>query len=129
MHRSNFNLDRALITSIEQFQHDRDFKVHYHLDFPQLPHQIGHQLYCVVLESLTNVQKHANASLVEIDGLTAHDGISLTIVDDGAGFDRQAPQSGFGLQNMRDRVLSLGGQFEIHSQPDEGTKIRVFIPL
>jgi signal transduction histidine kinase len=129
MHRSNFNLDRALLASIEQFQHDRDFQVHYHLDFPQLPHQIGHQLYCVVLESLTNVQKHANASLVEIDGLTAHDGISLTIVDDGAGFDRQAPQSGFGLQNMRDRVLSLGGQFEIHSQPDEGTNIRVFIPL
>ena len=129
LHRSNFDLDRALLASIEQFQHDRDLQIHYHLDFPQLPHQIGHQLYCVVLESLTNVQKHANASKVDIKGNTADNGISLTIEDNGTGFDRQAPRSGFGLDNMRDRVLSLGGQFEIHSQPNDGTKIRIFIPL
>ncbi len=129
LHRSNFNLDRALLASIEQFQHDRDLQIHYRLDFPQLPHQIGHQLYCVVLESLTNVQKHANASEVEISGKTADEGIYLTIADDGTGFDRQAPGGGFGLDNMRDRVLSLGGHFEIHSQPQAGTKISVFVPL
>jgi signal transduction histidine kinase len=129
LHRSNFDFDRALFTSIEQFQHDRDLKIHYHLDFPQLPHQIGHQLYCVVLESLTNVQKHADASQVEIVGTTASEGISLAIADNGRGFDRSIPQSGFGLHNMRDRVLSLGGQFAIDTQPDAGTKIEVFIPL
>jgi signal transduction histidine kinase len=88
LHRSNFDLDRALLTSIEQFQHDRDLKIHYRLDFPQLPHQIGHQLYCVVLESLTNVQKHADASKVEIVGTTVSEGISLAISDNGRGFDR-----------------------------------------
>ena len=129
MHRSNFDLERALITSIEQFQHDRDFKIHYHFDFSHLPHQVGHQLYCVVLEALTNVQKHAHASIVEINGITAIDGVSLTISDNGNGFDRNAPRSGFGLNNMRDRVLSLGGQLEFQSQPTAGTQIRVFIPL
>jgi signal transduction histidine kinase len=129
MHRSNFNLDRALIASIEQFQHDRDFHIHYHFDFPHLPHQVGHQLYCVVLEALTNVQKHANASQVEIKGMTAIGGLSLAIGDNGKGFDRDAPRTGFGLHNMRDRVLSLGGQFEVKTQPNDGTKICVFIPL
>jgi signal transduction histidine kinase len=129
IHRSNFDLDRALLTSIEQLQHERDLKINYHLDFPQLPHQIGHQLYCVVLESLTNVQKHADASRVEIVGATVPEGISLAIADNGRGFDRDLPQSGFGLENMRDRVLSLGGQFAIDSQPNAGTKIEVFIPL
>jgi signal transduction histidine kinase len=129
MHRSNFNLERALITSIEQFQHERDVQIHYHFDFPHLPHQVGHQLYCVVLEALTNVQKHANASQVEIRGMTAIGGLSLTIDDNGKGFDRDAPRSGFGLNNMRDRVLSLGGQFEVKTQPNDGTRIQVFIPL
>jgi signal transduction histidine kinase len=129
MHRSNFNLERALITSIEQFQHDRDFQIHYHFDFPQLPHQVGHQLYCVVLEALTNVQKHAHATQVDINGMTAIGGLSLKIDDNGNGFDRDAPRSGFGLHNMRDRVLSLGGQFEVKTQPNDGTKIHVFIPL
>jgi signal transduction histidine kinase len=129
MHRSNFNLDHALITSIEQFQHDRDFHIHYHFDFPHLPHQVGHQLYCVVLEALTNVQKHANASQVDIRGMTAIGGLSLTIDDNGKGFDRDAPRSGFGLHNMRDRVLSLGGQFDVKTQPHDGTRIQVFIPL
>jgi signal transduction histidine kinase len=128
LHRTNFDLDRALCASIEQFQTDRNLKIDYHLNFSQLPHQIGHQLYCVVLESLTNVQKHANASRVKIVGRTLPEGISLTIADNGKGFDRQAPRSGFGLNNMRDRVLSLGGQFAIDSQPNDGTKIEVFIP-
>jgi signal transduction histidine kinase len=129
LHRSNFDLNRALLTSIEQFQHDRDLQIHYSLDFPQLPHQIGHQLYCVVLESLTNVQKHADASCVEIVGTTVPEGISLAIADNGKGFDRSLPQSGFGLHNMRDRVLSLGGQFAIDTQPNCGTKIELLIPF
>jgi signal transduction histidine kinase len=129
LHRSNFDLDRALVTSIERFQYERECKIHYHLDFPQLPHQIGHQLYCVVLESLTNVQKHADASRVEIVGTTVPEGISLTIVDNGKGFDPALPASGYGLQNMRDRVLSLGGRLTISSQPHTGAKIEVLIPF
>ena len=137
MHRSNFNLERALITSIEQFQHERDFQIHYHFDFPQLPHQVGHQLYCVVLEALTNVQKHANATQVDIQGMTVNGGVTLTISDNGKGFDdarrqqaiEQKSQSGFGLQNMSDRVLSLGGQFDVNTQLHTGTKICVLIPL
>jgi signal transduction histidine kinase len=129
LHRSNFDLDRALLTTIDQFRYDRDFKINYHLDFPQLPHQIGHQLYCVVLESLTNVQKHADASRVEIIGTTISEGISLAIVDNGKGFDPALPPSGYGLQNMRDRILSLGGLLTISSQPNTGTKIKLLIPL
>jgi signal transduction histidine kinase len=137
MHRSNFDLDSALLTLIEQFQHSKNVRIHYHFDFPQLPLQVGHQLYCVAQESLTNIQKHAKADRIDMSGFTINEGVCLIIKDDGRGFvglasavpNRHEVRSGFGIQNMRDRVLSLGGQFEIDSQPDVGTQIQVFIPL
>ena len=91
----------------------------------------------MVLEALTNIQKHANATQVNIQGMTVNGGVTLTISDNGKGFDdtrrrqaiEQKSQSGFGLQNMGDRVLSLGGQFDVKTQPHAGTEIHVFIPL
>ena len=129
IHRSDFDLDLALLTLIEQFKHNRDFKIHYHFDIPYLPIQVRHQLYCVVQESLTNIEKYARASQVTLSGSTNHDGLAMTIEDNGIGFDIQLVRAGFGLQNMRDRILSLGGQFNIQSCSTFGTKVSVFIPL
>jgi signal transduction histidine kinase len=129
MHRSNFDLNQASLTLIEQFNHSQNLRIHHHFDFPQLPLQIGYQLYCVAQEALTNIQKHAAASQVDIKGAKIDEHICMTIEDNGQGFDHQAAHTGFGLQNMRDRVLSLGGQFEVHSRSQGGTQLRVLVPL
>lgn len=129
MHRSNFDLNQASLTLIEQFNHSQNLRIHHHFDFPKLPLQIGYQLYCVVQEALTNIQKHAAASQVDIKGAKIDGNICMTIEDNGQGFDHQAAHTGFGLQNMRDRVLSLGGQFEVHSRSQGGTQLRVLVPL
>ena len=52
-----------------------------------------------------------------------------TIEDDGQGFDLNEATNGMGLSNLRQRVADVGGQLVIHSQPNEGTAIRVSIPL
>jgi signal transduction histidine kinase len=129
MHRSNFDLNQASLTLIEQFNHSQKLRIHHHFDFPQLPLQVGYQLYCVAQEALTNIQKHAAASQVDIKGAEIDGDIYLTIEDNGKGFDYQAVHTGFGLQNMRDRVLSLGGQFEIQSGQRGGTQLRVLVPI
>jgi signal transduction histidine kinase len=81
-------------------------------------------------EALSNVGRHAEAvtcrlSLYRRDGLA-----TLEIDDDGHGFDKTlADGKGQGLRNLSDRARSLGGELSIESSPDEGTTVRVTIPL
>lgn len=85
-------------------------------------------LYRVVQEALTNIAKHAQASAVELH-LGDRDGkIYLTIADNGCGFNPTENTTGFGLQSMRERIVALGGHFELVSQPECGCTIRVELP-
>jgi signal transduction histidine kinase len=92
------------------------------------PEQIT-ALFHVAHESLTNVRKHAQASHVAAR-LERRDGVfSMTIVDDGIGFDRGRPGSGQGLRNMRERLEALGGRLELRSASSKGTEISAEVPL
>ena len=89
----------------------------------------------VVQEALTNVARHAGATLVEVD-VRAQDGrLELTVRDDGGGFDvtgiwRGAAAHGcIGLDGMEERVRLLGGQFTIESHPGHGTTVQARFPL
>jgi signal transduction histidine kinase len=81
-------------------------------------------------EALSNVGRHAGAATCRLS-LYRRDGLALLeIDDDGHGFDRaQADGKGQGLRNLWDRAQSLGGELSIESSPDEGTTVRVAIPL
>jgi signal transduction histidine kinase len=94
-----------------------------------LPDVVHVAIYRVVQESLNNIQKHAGASRLEVR-LASHDGsVKLEITDDGDGFDtcRAASEfgigKGLGLDSMRERVEVTGGQFELRSQPGQGTTV------
>ncbi len=88
-------------------------------------------LYRVAQESLNNVAKHAQASVVELQlELDEQDRLALRIVDDGQGFgsdERRKPES-FGLLGMHERVRALGGTVQVSSRPGEGTTVEVLIP-
>ena len=80
-------------------------------------------VYRLVQEALTNVVKHAGASSVAIE-IVAHDGhVDVTVHDDGAGFDPDAPREGFGITGMRERVGLAAGTLTIESSPGEGTTV------
>ena len=92
-------------------------------------------LYRVAQEALTNVAKHAKATLVNIDlERTEHD-VSLSVKDDGTGFDRSrfSPSDGVGLGlglfGMEERATLLGGTLRIWSTPGHGTEVFAFVPL
>ena len=86
-----------------------------------LPDEVNTVLFRVVQESLTNIEKHAGASRVQVRLIFYAGGLRLRIVDDGVGFDvpaiRVDPRRGIGLRNMRERVESIGGSFTIDSRP------------
>lgn len=125
MREHNFDLNQALIVLTEQFQHDRSLSVDLRLNLPQLPLQTSHQLFCIVREGLTNIQKHSQASRVTIQAETTAELILLKIIDNGIGFDPQLANSGFGLRGMKERVQMLGGTITINSTSGKGTLIQL----
>ena len=91
-------------------------------------------LYRITQEALTNVARHAHASVVEISLRKLPGALRLTIRDNGQAFDvvrvLRAKQYGhLGVLGMRERVEMVNGQFSIESAPGQGTTISAQIPL
>jgi signal transduction histidine kinase len=78
----------------------------------------------VAQESLSNIRKHAGASMVTLRLLLTPDTVTLEVHDDGCGFDPSSMSSGYGLDAMRGRVEQVGGRLAVLSTPDRGTTIR-----
>lgn len=129
MRHSNFNLNEALMTLAQKVERNQSFVIQVNVKLPQLPVQTSHQLYCIVQEGLTNIQKHADANLVTLYGRKNNEGILLELTDDGLGFDVDAHHKGFGLRGMQERVSILGGELTITSNSYRGTQIQVWIPV
>jgi signal transduction histidine kinase len=128
---SDIGLAEALRRELERITRFSDIKYELKIAGKMEPieeHQI--LLYRACQEVLQNVLKHAQASLinVEIDGTPSS--YSLSISDNGVGFemDRQGKTS-FGLQSIQERLSLAKGKSEIRSKPGEGTTIALCIPL
>ena len=93
----------------------------------ELNSTIETELYRIAQEALTNVIKHARATHVRIE-LKNEDGLySLTVQDDGIGFDPvfAVQGGGLGLRNIRDRARAIGGKFLLETSPGQGTVVKV----
>jgi len=117
-----------LRTYIVKFFEDTTFKVT--LDFPEkkpdlkFNPDLKRTLFLVVKEALHNVAKHSKADQVAVAFHCPDHRYSITITDDGKGFDVAATQlKGNGLKNMQKRMESVGGEIEIESQPEQGTVV------
>jgi signal transduction histidine kinase len=93
----------------------------------RLPEAVEVAAYYVVSEALTNVAKHAHASVVDVEVDAADSVIELLVRDDGVG--GADPRRGSGLVGLRDRVEALGGTLELSSAPGEGTWLRARVPI
>jgi signal transduction histidine kinase len=88
------------------------------------------QLFYIFREALTNIEKHAKASLVSISIGWDQDFLLLTVSDNGRGFDPFNVQYGshYGLKFMRERTELLNGSMNIHSAVGSGTNLVIQVP-
>jgi signal transduction histidine kinase len=91
-------------------------------------------LYRVAQEALTNVARHAQASVVDVSIDKLPNGICMKIKDDGRSFQvdrvlRAKKNKRLGLLGMRERVEMVGGNFHVESLPGKGTTICAQIPV
>ena len=84
-------------------------------------------LYYCAHELVGNSVRHAGASAIDVQLIQEDTRISLTIEDNGRGFDTETVRGGCGLQNLRDRVASVGGRIDISSRSGEGTETNIEI--
>ena len=99
-----------------------------------LEQKIAIQIYRIVQECITNIVRHAEArraiiSLEIIDSFNSGRALRLRVTDNGNGCTAEKIKTGFGLLGMKERVNSLGGEFTIETQPQEGMSIIAFIPI
>lgn len=99
----------------------------------RLPANVELVLYRVVQEALTNVAKHSGARSVEVKLRRRSNIVTVTVTDDGRGFDirnfTRTEGAGLGLFGMRERLALVGGTVSIESTPGRGTTIMARVPV
>jgi two-component system, NarL family, sensor histidine kinase UhpB len=86
-------------------------------------------LYRVAQEALTNAARHSDARRVELSLRRAEPEVELAIADDGRGFVFEQSERGLGIAGMRERALAVGGELTIESRPEQGTVVRLLVPI
>ena len=95
-------------------------------DFQGLDGEVAISAYRIVQEALSNIAKHARASRASVHLARHADGLQITVIDNGIGFDPARTAAGVGLAGMRERVQALGGSFAMDST--SGTRIEITLP-
>src|SRR5215510_3933832 len=124
-------LPAAIAGLCHELNHRHGLKIEFaeHQIPPAIAPETALCLYRIAQEALANSIKHSGAQHIRVELHGTDDAIALRIVDDGSGFDASSIQGGLGLVSMRERVFSLGGGIAIYSQPSDGTRVDVRVPL
>ncbi|WP_417881524.1 tetratricopeptide repeat-containing sensor histidine kinase [Xanthomarina gelatinilytica] len=86
----------------------------------------GMNIYRIIQEAINNALKYANATQIDVDFSSKNTVYELKITDNGIGFDLNNIEFGNGINNMKKRAHELEAEFEITSQLNNGTTIRVY---
>jgi len=86
-------------------------------------------VYFCCLEAIQNATKYAKASQVRVELREKDNQLVFAVIDDGAGFEPSKVSTGKGVQNMKDRISSLGGVLSLESHPGKGTTVSGRLPL
>ena len=86
-------------------------------------------IFRMMQEIVNNVLKHAKAKELIIQMNRTGDSITVTVEDDGVGFNVQEKKSGMGLKNLETRAFKMGGTYNVDSKPGRGTISIIEIPL
>ena len=119
--------ERGLRSALESLTVGCEIPVTLDVGEQELPEQIELAAYFIVSESLTNANKYAGASAVEIRVALEAQAVLVEIVDDGRG--GADPASGTGLRGLADRIEALDGRLEVDSRAGTGTRISARLPL
>ena len=119
-------IEELLIELSQKVTMDIKWKVE---DFP-LDKGVEDHLFRILQESVSNTLRHSKASKFEVLLVKRDDLVILRIVDDGIGFDVKEMKAGsYGMQNMHERAVEIGGTLKVVSVKNKGTRLEVKVPV
>ncbi len=95
---------------------------------PQISPREQAEVVRIVQEALTNVRKHADATVVRVN-VSSGDELCIEVVDNGRGFRPADVDGGFGLDSMRQRAALIGATLSITSKPQDGSRVELIVPV
>ena len=128
--------DLGLSAGLEGLCHDfgrrHDIRVSFEqvgIGRPKPPHRVRIALYRFLEEALVNAHQYARATKIEVTLRVDASTLSLTVRDDGVGFNPGVTASGLGLPAARERLRAVGGKLRIESAPGAGTQLVAWLPM
>jgi signal transduction histidine kinase len=127
----------ALEALADEFENEHNLTVRMNFEDNHqiyLCHEILAMLYRSIRELLMNVVKHSKTSDADISVTSNGDQLFVSVMDNGCGFDatkfnhQEHLENTFGLYSVRERIINIGGTFDINSSSGHGTKINMTIP-
>ncbi len=129
---SDFGIAAAMEQYLKDFEERSEIKISFNRPTlnPELNDTVKTALFRIFQESITNISRHAQAQNIFIELNFFDEKIILVIQDDGIGFNEEILKTNktLGIIGMKERVVILDGEFEIVSEPNKGTTIKVEIP-
>jgi two-component system sensor histidine kinase UhpB len=96
---------------------------------PPLSPDIELVIYRIAQESLTNALRHSGAHNAKVSLTADAEFVTLAVTDDGKGLPTPLPPGTAGIAGMRERALLVGGMLSVASSPQDGTEVRLMIPI
>jgi len=127
------DLVSALASLVAELAHESTVEIEFshHGVPPRLAPDTESNLMRLCQEALTNARRHARAGSIRVELVFGSRQVELRVEDDGQGFDPSQPShpDGFGFLSMTERAERMGGQLIIDSQPGQGTRVVVLVPV
>jgi ligand-binding sensor domain-containing protein/signal transduction histidine kinase len=126
--------EKGLASALREYVFEWSNRTSIHVDLEiegeqRLSLEIEQALYRSIQEALANVARHSAAHVVSLALDIQSPSVSVSISDDGHGFDSNHAPNGMGLRSIRERVESVGGTFNIESAVGNGTRLVLQIPI
>ena len=120
---------QALVSSINETKKININFFYHGMNRLRLEPHIQKGIYRVVQEQLTNIIKHADASMVDFFIVGTSVNISMRISDNGCGFDMETIKKGSGINGMARRVQEMNGELQFTTAPGEGCTLNIRVPF
>lgn len=120
----------ATRTFLDNYSKHYGIEVRLHSELRKRPDvQTETVIYRIIQEALTNVAKYADVDAASVTIREAEARVEVVVEDAGRGFTSQSKGNGVGLMSMEERARSVGGQLSVHSEPGQGTRVTLLVPL
>jgi NarL family two-component system sensor histidine kinase LiaS len=124
------SLQEGMRELLDELTQKVPMEINANIEHENLDKGVEDHLFRILQESVSNTLRHAKASKLEVLLIKRDEFIILRVVDDGVGFDVDSSKTGsYGLQNMYERAVEIGGTMKIVSLKGKGTRLEVKVPL